>query len=220
MLPTIPSATENLADLIPLEHRRQIAMFPQSFERDHEPDPAKPGELREVHWITFVKRGHNLTTTRHRADRLRKGALASAKMPPEQRAQNEDALLWSVAEAHYNAWLAGQELPVDGTPLEAWPGVTKAQVDKFRAMRLRSVEEVAAMTDSDADHYGMGARKLRDMARAFVGAKGDAAKAGEIADLREANKALADKVEDLENLIREHGIAKAKGAGPARKKAA
>ena len=178
-------ATGELADLIPVEHRRLVAIVPIGFIRDHEDDPAKPGTLREVHKVEWAKKGGNGMTHTEKIERLRKGAIAASKMDAARRIQNQDLLVWSVIEPHYNAWLKGQEVPSEGTPVQDWPGLTRGQADKFKAMHLTTVEAVADMTDNDCDHFGMGGRVIRDRARAFVGAKNGAASAGEVAALRQ-----------------------------------
>jgi hypothetical protein len=75
-----------------------------------------------------------------------------AKLQPLAGAQNPAVemahLRWSIIEKHDRAWLAGQEPPVEGTPLAAWNALNPEQADVLRANSIKTVEEVAALTDA------------------------------------------------------------------------
>lgn len=49
--------------------------------------------------------------------------------------------------AHYDAFKRGLETPVDGTPLEMWPGCPRPQVEELKFAHIRTVEQVAALSD-------------------------------------------------------------------------
>jgi hypothetical protein len=143
--------------------------------------PGKPGDTREFHMCEWVKRGGNGATTCEKIARLEK-----------------DQALWPMIEPAYKAWLKGQEEPTTGTALAAWPGVNSAQADRLKLMHIRTVEDVAAMTDADLEKVGMGARAMRDKARAFIQAKqGDAHIA---AALTERDATIAAQAAELEEL--------------------
>ena len=55
---------------------------------------------------------------------------------------------WSQIEPHYEAWKAGSEIPDDGTPLGAWPGVSSAQADVLRKVGLNTVQKLAAAPEA------------------------------------------------------------------------
>jgi len=55
---------------------------------------------------------------------------------------------WEVVEPAYNAWKRGEEVPENGTPLAAWPGVNQDQTKFLKAKGILSVEQVAEMSDS------------------------------------------------------------------------
>lgn len=148
---------------------------------DYADVPGKPGDTREVHMCEWVKKGGNGATTCEKISRLEK-----------------DQALWPIVEPAYRAWLKGQEEPTTGTALSAWPGVNSAQADRLKLMHIRTVEDVAAMTDADLEKVGMGARALRDKARAFMQAKqGDAQIA---AALSERDATIAEQARELEEL--------------------
>ena len=55
---------------------------------------------------------------------------------------------WSQIEPHYIAWKAGSEIPDDGTPLGAWPGVSNTQAEVLRRVGLNTVQKVAAVPEA------------------------------------------------------------------------
>lgn len=111
-------------------------------------------------------------------------------------------VLWAAIGPAYEAWKSGQEVPVDGTPLGAWPGINETQAEAIRAIGLRTVEDVAAMTDTIMARIRLpNARSIRDLAQRFITAKDDRAveqalvdKDREIADLKAKMDQLADMV--------------------------
>lgn len=67
----------------------------------------------------------------------------------------------------YAAWkLTGQQ-PSEGTPLEQWPGVTRAQVAELAFFGCRTVEHLANMSDANAQKF-MGSAQLRQRARDYL----------------------------------------------------
>lgn len=69
---------------------------------------------------------------------------------------------------HYEAFKARtSQDAVDGTPLSAWPQVTRAQVEELAYFEIRTVEQLAGMSDALAGKF-MGINQLRDRARVFL----------------------------------------------------
>jgi hypothetical protein len=89
----------------------------------------------------------------------------------------------------YEAFKRGQIQATSGTPLEHWPTslLTAARVAELKALNIFSVEDLAAVADGYLGRMGMGARELREQARAYIArGKEDAtsnAMAARIADL-------------------------------------
>jgi hypothetical protein len=119
---------------------------------------------------------------------------------------------WSIIDKHYRAWLAGQEAPVDGTPLAAWNALTPEQADVLRANSIKTVEDVAALTDTHIARLPLpNMRELIRQARHFIDAAEQtrfaaslAAKEREIESLKAENAerdaqiaALMQKVDEL-----------------------
>jgi hypothetical protein len=97
----------------------------------------------------------------------------------------------------YEHWKKGQETPLEGIPLESWAGCSKSQVEELRHKHVRTVEQLAGMSESNAKALGLGFPELRQRARDFIeSAKGSALLLG----LREENTELLAQVAEL----REH----------------
>ncbi len=126
--------------------------------------------------------------------------------------------IWAIIEPAYLAWKKGEsEMPVDGTPLEAWPAITsKGMIDHLKILNIRTVEHLALATSADAERIGMGATRLITLARAFVESKnGSSAVTAalaerdtliqrqqlEIDDLRSTVKQLAAALAERDTLI-------------------
>ncbi|HUZ12663.1 MAG TPA: hypothetical protein VMU93_07445 [Caulobacteraceae bacterium] len=122
-----------------------------------------------------------------------------------------------VSEAHvarwpaeYQAFRAGREAPLEGTPLADWPnsGLTRSRVEELAYFNIRTVEQLAEVSDALLANLGMGARALRQTARKFleVAARGTAPLERLVAE----NLRLKDEVERLARALAEagHGAAK------------
>lgn len=139
---------------------REVAhIVPERFYVRYVSDEKNPGVTQSVEMVLFAKKGQHIMT--------------GQKTPMRITQARKDKQIWAVIEPYYEAWKKGQETPVDGTPLGAWPGLAPEQAERLRMMRVRSVEDVAAMTDADVDNFGMGGLLLRQNARAFVEMKKD-----------------------------------------------
>lgn len=70
----------------------------------------------------------------------------------------------------YAAFKAGIELPPEGTPLGEWADsqVTKSRVQELAFFNIRTVENLAAVTDGNLPNLGMGAHALRERARTYL----------------------------------------------------
>lgn len=66
----------------------------------------------------------------------------------------------------YLRFKAGQEQAV-GTPLTEWTQITRAQVDELAFFRISTVEQLAAVSDSNAQRF-MGLNQLRDKASKYL----------------------------------------------------
>jgi len=107
----------------------------------------------------------------------------------------------------YEKWSVTGKQEVIGTPLEAWPQITRAQVEELKFFNVTTVEALANLADVYASRF-MGLHDLKKKAAAFmVAAAGDApnqkmqeelAKRDEtIATLQASLQEQANKIEQL-----------------------
>lgn len=91
----------------------------------------------------------------------------------------------------YAAWKRDEEPPVSGTRLSHWPGLNKPQYEQLRALKLLTIEDVAAMNEETIGRLGMGGRAMKAKAQAFLDAKtGPGQLAEQISSLTAENEAL------------------------------
>jgi hypothetical protein len=110
----------------------------------------------------------------------------------------------------YKAFREGKELPVDGTPLANWPNsaLTRSRVEELAYFNIRTVEHLAAVTDTHLANLGMGGRELREAARKFL----EVSKTGTAPLERLVNENFRLKDEN-ERLTRELAEANSRAAG-------
>lgn len=83
--------------------------------------------------------------------------------------------VFKVAQEHidrwpeaYKAFQQGNEMALDGVPIEHWPVLKRAQVLELKSLGFRTVENVAAMSDHAVQRIGMGGQRLRDLAKSYL----------------------------------------------------
>jgi hypothetical protein len=125
-----------------------------------------------------------------------------SKLRPDRPVQDEDKARWP---KQYAAFKAGQDQPIIGTPLENWPVLSPAQVETYRSTgRIRTVEDIAGLTDSGVELLGPNGYKIREAAKAFVAPRPSREKEMQ-AELDETKRQLA---------AMQAQIAQLTGAGP------
>jgi hypothetical protein len=68
----------------------------------------------------------------------------------------------------YKAWKAGQEVPLEGTPIKGWAVIAPSQAEAIIRAGIRTVEDVATMNAEAMQRIGMGAVMLKHKAAAWV----------------------------------------------------
>ena len=134
---------------------------------------------------------------------------------------------WDIIEPAYKAWKEGLELPEQGTPLGAWPGINKGQADAFRRAGIRSVEDVSQLTDSGMRRVQLpGIQNLVNQAKAFLEASEQSAMAQQVAAqsekmqaMEEQNKALSERLEAAMALLEKQAEKPRRGRPPKVKEA-
>lgn len=75
----------------------------------------------------------------------------------------------------FRKWKAGQETPLEGTPLENWAGCSRSQVEELKHFHVRTVEQLAGMSDANAARLGLGYPELRQRAKDYAAQQSGAA---------------------------------------------
>jgi hypothetical protein len=107
----------------------------------------------------------------------------------------------------YAAFKAGMEEPTSGLPLREWPAIGKAQAEVLIYQHgIRTVEQLAGVSDGNVDGLGHGALALRKKARDYIErAKSGAPTAQLEAALREANNKIEVMARSIETLQKQAG---------------
>lgn len=100
-------------------------------------------------------------------------------------------------EKMYRAFKEGHELPLNGTSVKEWAYLSPAQAENFIAIRVLTIEDVAAMTEDAMRSFGIGARELRDKAREWLSGKD--AYSAENERLKAELEALKERLNSLES---------------------
>lgn len=113
----------------------------------------------------------------------------------------------------YEAFKAGKEPPMDGTPIEQCTLFTPAEIATIKTVGCRTVDDLAAWPDGNLGIFGMGAVRFKQKAQAWMrSAQNVGASAAEIdklkgdleteransAELRDQLRGLAARLEALE----------------------
>lgn len=140
-----------------------------------------------------------LVTPAGTKDRLEKNAEEWIKSMEEGVAQERIPAQWL---EHYRTALRmfkeSREMPEIGTPVTAWPSLSPSQVKLCLDANLRTVEEVAEATEEALARLGMGARAMKQKAKAWLDSAETTGKvSAELESLRTANAALETRNADL-----------------------
>lgn len=125
-------------------------------------------------------------------------------MPPDHIENDESGLkigymraFWDQIGPAYERWKANDELPVDGTPLGAWPGVNADQADALRGVGLTSIEAVARVSEDVLSRPPLpNMREIKRQAQLWLDGRGDAALQARLAELEEQNAAMIAMLEE------------------------
>lgn len=105
---------------------------------------------------------------------------------------------WAKAfRASYDAWTKGVEMPESGTPIRGWPLLSPAAQEMYLRLNIRTVEDLALMTEEGIKNAGMGARGDKKKAEAWLEQAKTGADAGKVAALQTRNEELEAQVKEL-----------------------
>lgn len=95
----------------------------------------------------------------------------------------------------YDMYMKHQTTPVNGTPLEAWAQITRAQVAEYKALNIFTVEQLAELPDGYG-HKIMGFQNWKQKAQSFLmAAKGQ----GEFDKMATELKKRDDEIDRMKN---------------------
>ena len=98
----------------------------------------------------------------------------------------------------YKRWKAGQEMPVEGTPIKSWPVISPAQVEVIIHAGIRTVEDLASLNDEGLRKVGMGAVELKQKAKTWIEVSQDKGKVTqEMAAVAKQNEQLQKTIDTL-----------------------
>lgn len=111
-------------------------------------------------------------------------------------------------KAEYAAFLKGNELPREGTPIRTWALISREQGSRLINSGITTVEDLAAVPDAELmATIGLDGRNLRDLARNFLeagnGVGGIAKKLADseqtVRDQAEQIKRMSERLDALES---------------------
>lgn len=70
--------------------------------------------------------------------------------------------------AQYADWKSGLEGVTSGTPLAEWPAVGRSQVEELLYFKIKTVEQLASVSDGNLQHLGHGYLELRRKAADYL----------------------------------------------------
>lgn len=160
----------------------------------------RPGK-DPVDWVLFASTdsvtdtGQMAAATWERVGKLR---------PPESIENDAGGLkmaamryLWGAIEPRYDAWKQGESIPEHGTPLAAWGGVSAAQANVLKGIGIKTVEDLAALSDSNFKAVLPNMRDLRTLARQWLEGRPQVEREAEIAELKAQNAAMMEMLAEL-----------------------
>ena len=101
-------------------------------------------------------------------------------------------------EDAYKRWKAGQEIPVQGTPIKTWPVLSPSQVGALIAVHVRTVEDLSTLNDEGLRRIGMGAIDLKQKAQAWLAQAQDKGPLTmEMANLKKENALLKASLDSV-----------------------
>lgn len=195
-------------------HRFWTAIEPEKVVDEKTGAYVETGRMREVDWVEYGPLGS--------ADRTKiPDKVARLAKVQDHTGTNEAAkharAIWDYVQPHYEAWKAGRETPLHGTSLAAWNGVTPEIADILRTRQVRTVEEVAALTDTHVTRFGIpGLRDIIAQAKRFIEGADARSASAKIASVEEENARLKADLDEVKRLLLEQMRQEDEAAQPKR----
>ena len=113
----------------------------------------------------------------------------------EREATAQDKERFALEYARFKNGIKDQEQTV-GTPLIHWPAISRSMAKDFGAVNVHTVEQLAGLSDTAMQAFGLGAREWSVKAKAFIDVAGNSASAQKYAAENEELKARIAQLED------------------------
>lgn len=109
----------------------------------------------------------------------------------------------------WQAYSDGLDEVLEGTPIAQWTQASLSQAKELAHFNVRTVEQLAAVSDGNLQHMGPGFQALRARAQQYLKSAGDDAKSTEVArendELREQIKLLKEQNEAMKAQLKSAG---------------
>jgi len=103
--------------------------------------------------------------------------------------------------ARYQAWKKNAEEEFQGTPLDKWNFISHAQVEELRYFGIRTVEQLAGVSDGNAQNF-VGINRLRQKAQEYLAATKDDAPIAQLqVEIEKRDSRISEQDETIANLL-------------------
>ncbi len=117
----------------------------QRFWTEFVPDKEDPAKLNPVDMVRYGPLGRTDNSSR---DVEVKRVINVQPFIPDNPASIMAHIKADYIRKAWEAFTSGQELPLNGTPLAAWNGLTPEQAEVFKSRGIRTVEEISILNDA------------------------------------------------------------------------
>lgn len=164
-------------------------MEPTRFSTDREADRTIPEFFLSPERNNFLsaEKGRDIFEDKEMVRVITPGNMKSIPVLP---VTEEHKRRWS---AQYAAFKSGHEQPVTGTPLDQVAFLTPAAVKHLQAMNVKTVEDLAGVSDAVLQNLPLGGREYRTKAAAFL----DSAKGNALVEHEKAGRIAAEQERDM-----------------------
>jgi len=113
--------------------------------------------------LATAQQGRDIFKAEERVEIIMPGISQLTK--PVEKVNQEHIERWP---EEYKRFKAGQEMSVDGIPLEQWPVLKREMVLELKYLGFQTVEQVAAMSDLAMQKIPMMGRRLKQLAETYL----------------------------------------------------
>lgn len=145
----------------------------------------------EVDFVCVTPLGSRDTVERAFSDWI----ASQSKLADDERIPREWVREW---RKMYDEWKAGNEIPLNGTPLRTCPAFGPAEVKRCVDLKILTVEDLAAANAEAQSRLGMGAISMVQRAQDWLKAsQGTAPLVAQLDSLRQVNKQQEKIISDM-----------------------